>query len=69
MDGAKYAHDVQDIVNYGTCGHVAGFVAEAIQVINTTICQYYNLSVKQYEALILTPDTVLTRIRCSYYLV
>ncbi|KAL5060926.1 hypothetical protein RYX36_032530, partial [Vicia faba] len=31
LDGAKYANDVQDIINYGTCGHVAGFVAEAIQ--------------------------------------
>jgi len=37
LDGAKYANDVQDIINYGTCGRVAGFVAEAIQV-NTDIC-------------------------------
>jgi hypothetical protein len=32
LDGKKYANDVQDIINHGTCGHVAGFVAEAIQV-------------------------------------
>ncbi|GAU27270.1 hypothetical protein TSUD_125510 [Trifolium subterraneum] len=31
LDGTKYANDVQDIINHGTCGHVAGFVAEAIQ--------------------------------------
>ncbi|XP_057432367.1 alanine--glyoxylate aminotransferase 2 homolog 2, mitochondrial-like [Lotus japonicus] len=30
-DGAKYANDVQDIIDYGTFGHVAGFIAEAIQ--------------------------------------
>ncbi|MED6173734.1 hypothetical protein PIB30_062421 [Stylosanthes scabra] len=30
-DGEKYARDVQDIINFGTSGHVAAFVAEAIQ--------------------------------------
>ncbi|KAL5075829.1 hypothetical protein RYX36_014813, partial [Vicia faba] len=37
LDGAKYANDVQDIINYGTCGHVAGFVAEAIQGVGGVI--------------------------------
>ncbi|XP_057975097.1 alanine--glyoxylate aminotransferase 2 homolog 3, mitochondrial-like [Malania oleifera] len=30
-DGVKYAKDVQDIIDYGTCGRVAGFIGEAIQ--------------------------------------
>ncbi|KAF5446616.1 hypothetical protein F2P56_032227 [Juglans regia] len=30
-DGVKYARDVQDIIDYGTCGRVAGLIAEAIQ--------------------------------------
>lgn len=32
-DGVKYAKDVQDIIDYGTSGHVGGLIAEAIQVI------------------------------------
>ncbi|MED6148481.1 hypothetical protein PIB30_053579 [Stylosanthes scabra] len=30
-DGEKYSRDVQDIINFGTSGNVAAFVAEAIQ--------------------------------------
>ncbi|XP_052207935.1 alanine--glyoxylate aminotransferase 2 homolog 2, mitochondrial-like isoform X2 [Diospyros lotus] len=30
-DGLKYAKDVEDLISYGTCGRVAGFIAEAIQ--------------------------------------
>ncbi|XP_077239183.1 alanine--glyoxylate aminotransferase 2 homolog 3, mitochondrial-like [Tasmannia lanceolata] len=30
-DGEKYAKDVQDLIDYGTCGRVAGFISEAIQ--------------------------------------
>jgi alanine-glyoxylate transaminase/(R)-3-amino-2-methylpropionate-pyruvate transaminase len=30
-DGEKYAKDVQDLIQYGTSGHVAGFMFEAIQ--------------------------------------
>ncbi|KAB5561775.1 hypothetical protein DKX38_006732 [Salix brachista] len=30
-DGEMYAKDVQDIIDYGTSGHVAGFISEAIQ--------------------------------------
>ncbi|XP_010256968.1 PREDICTED: alanine--glyoxylate aminotransferase 2 homolog 3, mitochondrial [Nelumbo nucifera] len=30
-DGEKYARDVQDILEFGTCGRVAGFISEAIQ--------------------------------------
>lgn len=30
-DGLKYAKDVQDLIDYGTCGNIAGFLAEAIQ--------------------------------------
>ncbi|XP_011019036.1 PREDICTED: alanine--glyoxylate aminotransferase 2 homolog 3, mitochondrial [Populus euphratica] len=30
-DGEKYAKDVQDIIDFGTAGHVAGFISEAIQ--------------------------------------
>ncbi|KAL0419162.1 UNVERIFIED_CONTAM: Alanine--glyoxylate aminotransferase 23, mitochondrial [Sesamum radiatum] len=32
-DGLKYARDVDDIITYGTSGHVAAFIAEAIQVL------------------------------------
>ncbi|KAL5709822.1 glycine transaminase [Ranunculus cassubicifolius] len=30
-DGERYAKDVEDLINFGTCGRVAGFVSEAIQ--------------------------------------
>ncbi|KAM1353357.1 alanine--glyoxylate aminotransferase 2 homolog 2, mitochondrial-like [Malus sylvestris] len=30
-DGEKYAKDVQDLIDFGTSGHVAGFLCEAIQ--------------------------------------
>ncbi|KAI3759929.1 hypothetical protein L1987_50316 [Smallanthus sonchifolius] len=30
-DGEKYAKDVEDIIQYGTSGHAAGFIFEAIQ--------------------------------------
>ncbi|XP_057536227.1 alanine--glyoxylate aminotransferase 2 homolog 3, mitochondrial-like [Amaranthus tricolor] len=30
-DGEMYAKDVQDIIQFGTSGHVAGFICEAIQ--------------------------------------
>ncbi|KAL7173061.1 hypothetical protein ACSBR2_032518 [Camellia fascicularis] len=30
-DGSKYAKDVEDLIAYGTCGRVGGFIAEAIQ--------------------------------------
>ncbi|KAJ4978713.1 hypothetical protein NE237_009493 [Protea cynaroides] len=30
-DGEKYARDVQEIIDFGTSGHVAGFIGEAIQ--------------------------------------
>ncbi|XP_059626403.1 alanine--glyoxylate aminotransferase 2 homolog 2, mitochondrial-like [Cornus florida] len=30
-DGLKYAKDVEELIAYGTCGRVAGFIAEAIQ--------------------------------------
>lgn len=32
-DGEKYAKDVQDVIDFGTTGHVAGFISESIQVI------------------------------------
>ncbi|KAK2647486.1 hypothetical protein Ddye_014975 [Dipteronia dyeriana] len=31
LDGEKYAKDVQDLIDFGTSGHVAGFISEAIQ--------------------------------------
>ncbi|XP_044473171.1 alanine--glyoxylate aminotransferase 2 homolog 2, mitochondrial-like [Mangifera indica] len=30
-DGEKYAKDVQDLIDFATSGHVAGFISEAIQ--------------------------------------
>ncbi|GMH10002.1 hypothetical protein Nepgr_011843 [Nepenthes gracilis] len=30
-DGKKYAKDVQDVIDFGTSGHVAGFICEPIQ--------------------------------------
>ncbi|CAN6463304.1 unnamed protein product [Victoria cruziana] len=30
-DGEKYAKDIRDIIDYGTCGLVAGFISESIQ--------------------------------------
>ena len=32
-DGSMYAKDVQDHIDYGTSGKVAGFIAETIQVL------------------------------------
>jgi alanine-glyoxylate transaminase/(R)-3-amino-2-methylpropionate-pyruvate transaminase len=34
-DGEKYAKDIQETIDYGTTGRVAGFISEAIQV-----CRY-----------------------------
>lgn len=31
-DGEKYAKDVEEIIDFGTSGRVAGFISEAIQV-------------------------------------
>lgn len=31
-NGEMYARDVQEIIRYGTSGHVAAFICEAIQV-------------------------------------
>lgn len=31
-DAEKYVRDVQEIIEFGTTGHVAGFISEAIQV-------------------------------------
>ncbi|KAL7204675.1 hypothetical protein ACSBR2_017721 [Camellia fascicularis] len=31
-DREKYARDVEDLITFGTSGHVAGFISEAIQV-------------------------------------
>lgn len=31
-DGEKYAKDVHDLIQFGTSGHVAAFISEAIQV-------------------------------------
>ncbi|KAK7305495.1 hypothetical protein VNO77_43401 [Canavalia gladiata] len=36
-DGVKYANDVQEVIDYGTCGHIAGFIAEAIQGVGGVI--------------------------------
>lgn len=30
-DGAKYARDVHDLIQFGTSGQVAGFIGESIQ--------------------------------------
>jgi alanine-glyoxylate transaminase / (R)-3-amino-2-methylpropionate-pyruvate transaminase len=31
-DGEKYAKDVQEIIDFGTTGRIAGFISEPIQV-------------------------------------
>lgn len=31
-DGKMYAKDVEELITYGTSGHVAGFFSESIQV-------------------------------------
>lgn len=33
-EGEKYARDVQEIIEFGTSGQVAAFIAEAIQASN-----------------------------------
>ena len=35
-DGERYAKDVQEIIDFGTSGHVAAFISEGIQVRATT---------------------------------
>lgn len=35
--GEMYAKDVQDIIQFGTSGHVAGFICEAIQEVGGII--------------------------------
>ncbi|KAK9280574.1 hypothetical protein L1049_014267 [Liquidambar formosana] len=44
--GVKYAKDCQDIIDYGTCGRVAGFILEAIQSVGGTL----ELAPKKQEA-------------------
>jgi alanine-glyoxylate transaminase/(R)-3-amino-2-methylpropionate-pyruvate transaminase len=40
-DAEKYARDVKEIIEFGTTGHVAGFISEAIQVrTRTHRCHY-----------------------------
>lgn len=36
-DGEKYAKDVQEIIDFGTTGRIAGFISEAIQVCSFSI--------------------------------
>ncbi|KAL7169521.1 hypothetical protein ACSBR2_034535 [Camellia fascicularis] len=36
-DGEKYARDVEDLITFGTSGHVAGFISEAIQGVSGII--------------------------------
>lgn len=31
LDGEKYAKDVEDLINFGTCGRIGGFITEAVQ--------------------------------------
>ena len=45
-DGEKYAKDVQEIIEFGTYGQVAGFISKAIQV------SAQLLNAKQYRQLI-----------------
>lgn len=42
-NGEMYAKDVQDLIEFGTSGHVAGFIFEAIQV----MCRWMPLSILQ----------------------
>lgn len=39
-DATRYAKDVQDHIEYGTSGKVAGFIAETIQVKLATIVSF-----------------------------
>jgi hypothetical protein len=39
-DGEKYAKDIQETIEYGTTGRVAGFISEAIQV-----CRYQHIEI------------------------
>lgn len=43
-DGEKYAKDFQDLIDFGTSGHVAGFISEAIQVYHLPLPQNYYLT-------------------------
>jgi alanine-glyoxylate transaminase/(R)-3-amino-2-methylpropionate-pyruvate transaminase len=40
-DGPQYAKDVQDIIEFGTTGRVAGFIAETIQVVYISLMRYF----------------------------
>lgn len=40
-DASIYAKDVQDHIDYGTSGKVAGFIAETIQVIIKSFALYF----------------------------
>jgi hypothetical protein len=42
-DAKRYAKDVQDHIDYGTSGKVAGFIAETIQVYIIYHVQYLRL--------------------------
>lgn len=39
-DASSYVKDVQDHIDYGTSGRVAGFIAETIQVCFSDVCNW-----------------------------
>lgn len=43
-DAEKYVRDVQEIIEFGTTGQVAGFISEAIQVRGKLTQRYLLLS-------------------------
>lgn len=47
-DGEKYAKDVEDLIKFGTSGHVAGFMSEAIQVKKKNLTHFLCLKTENY---------------------
>lgn len=48
-DGEKYAKDVQEIIDFGTTGRIAGFISEAIQVCSYSIIPDSYITFKNVE--------------------
>jgi len=47
-DSYAYARDVQDFIDYGTSGKIAGFIAETIQVLFFTLLYVSKINVLKH---------------------
>lgn len=49
-DGEKYARDVDDLIKFGTSGHVAAFMSESIQVKTTCNIVFFIFLLSEFHS-------------------